>query len=145
MTSYTTQNLAKQFKVSTQTVRNISKKLDIEPTKDSESRSFIFSKEQAEQLAEYFDRKLEDDTESESELIKEYREEIAFLKEQIALKDEQIANRDNQISALITTNQALSASNAVQVASDKKELLLVEDAKDSEPESKKGFWKRLFG
>ncbi len=50
-------------------------------------------------------------------------------------------SQTEQISELISTNKALSASNAVQIASDKKEILLAEN---NQEEKKRGFWARLF-
>ena len=53
--------------------------------------------------------------------------------------------QSQQISSLIDTNKALAASNAVQVAAEKKPLL-VESSEETSPgqPAKKGFWARLF-
>lgn len=75
-------------------------------------------------------------------LIEAYKGQIETLQEQIRVKDEQLANKDKQISELITTTKALSASNAVQVASDKREMLLADSSQETK--QKKSWWKKIF-
>lgn len=154
MTSYSTQKLSKMFNITGQTVRNAAKKLDIKPEKDKEGNGFIFNQDQAEKLAEHFKSSLEtvdrDPVNPKKKIDDLYEDQIGILKDQIETLKEQIEEKDKllteqskQISELISTNKALSASNAVQIASEKKEILLAENS--TQETKKRGFWQRLFG
>lgn len=146
MTMYQTKNLAKMFGVTSQTVRNAAKELNIAPTKDEEGKSFIFTQEQAEILAARFKTKLKSDeaktdySEIEDNRISELREEIEYLRNELERKDELIKTLASSIDRLTITNEALSKTNALKEASEKKELILSQETKE-----KKGFFRRLFG
>lgn len=150
MPTYTTKKLAQSFGVSAQTVRNAVKDLKMNPNKPEDSRSFIFTQEQALEIARHLKKKLpqeKEETENAGnvvfdDLISFYKEQIEDLKEQIKIKDEQIANQDKHISALLETNKQLSANATLQTAVENKDLLLAEV---KPAEEKKSFWKRLFG
>lgn len=143
---YTTQNLAKVFGKSGQTVRNAARKLNIEPAMDEEGRSFVFTQEQAEILAARFGKKLASEKDStayleiEENRIQEQKEEIEHLREELNKKDEMIAFLSNTIDRLTSTNEALAKTNALREADERKDLLLPQETKE-----KKGFFKRLFG
>lgn len=79
--------------------------------------------------------------EANEALVEAYKEQIDSLKEEIASLRGQLSTKDEQIAELISTNKALSASNAVQVVADKKNSLLAEPIQEKE---KKGFFRRLF-
>lgn len=152
MTSYSTQNLAKTLKISGQTVRNIAKKLNIEPEKDNETSSFIFSKEQAEAIAKHLNKSLNEQTadeekEPEDALISVLNKTIDTLQEQLKVKDKQIETLLETNKELTESNKQLTAANAVQIASDKKEILLAESSSNEpiQEKKKKGFFARLFG
>lgn len=148
MTRYTTANLAKIFCVTSQTVRNAAKELNIEPSKDEEGKSFIFTQEQAEILAARFKCKLKveepkpDSSAIESNRIQELKEEIERLRKEIATKDELLKTLTNSIDRLTVTNEALSKTNALKEANEKKELFLVQETQEK---NKKSLFKRIFG
>lgn len=148
MPSSTTKELAKAFGVSSQTIRNTAKRLGIETVKDDETRSFVFSQEQSDMIAESlgFEPSLGEGPIKEDSQVAAYKEEIAFLRKQLEERDKLLFEQSQQISSLIDTNKALAASNAVQVAAEKKPLLVDSSEEPSlEQPIKKGFWARLFG
>lgn len=149
MPSLTTKELAKTFGVSSQTIRNAAKKLNIAASRDEETRSFVFTPDEAALIAEClgFESSLgEEEPATEDSQVIAYKEEIEFLRKQLEERDKLLFEQSQQITALIDTNKALAASNAVQVAAEKKPLL-VESNEEPSPEqpTKKGFWARLFG
>lgn len=81
--------------------------------------------------------------EANERLVEAYKEQIETLKEEVQTLRNLTTEQSKQISALIDTNKALSASNAVQIASDKKEILL--GGNDAQEVKKKSFWQRVFG
>lgn len=91
--------------------------------------------------------------EANEQLVEAYKRQVEILQEQVRIqgeqleeKDKQIANQSAQITELISTNKALSASNAVHVASDKKDILLAEpqNSDNQEIDKKQPWWKKLF-
>lgn len=148
MPSYSTKTLAKLLCVSSQTVRNAAKKLGIKAEQDKGTRSFVFSSDEAELIADCLGLALptEEEFAKEDSQVVAYKEEIEFLRKQLEERDKLLLEQSQQITALIDTNKALAASNAVQVAAEKKPLL-VEPSEEPSPgkPAKKGFWARLFG
>lgn len=86
-------------------------------------------------------------------VIETLTEQLKVLQHQLEVCEGQLEIKDKQITALTEalananeTNKALSAANAVQIAADKKEILLAPPSDEEPPkEKKKGFWSRLFG
>lgn len=150
MPSYTTQNLAKLLNVSSQTIRNAIKALNLNIEKPKGNKSFVLSHEQAEQIAKHLNKELSDECGSSrtapNQSIEEYKEQIEFLKKQIAAKDKLITEQSETIQSLVRSNEALSSSHALNVAAEKKDLLLVDSNVDNTQETKKrSFLQRLFG
>ncbi len=97
--------------------------------------------------------------EPESSLVSLLEKQLATLQEQLEVKDKQIeelqgtiSKQQSTIDNLIESNKALAAANAVQIAADKKPLLVEPQEQTQEqviesepPQEKKGFWARLFG
>lgn len=97
--------------------------------------------------------------EPESSLVSLLGKQLATLQEQLEVKDKQIeelqgtiSKQQSTIDNLIESNKALAAANAVQIAADKKPLLVEPQEQTQEqviesepPQEKKGFWARLFG
>lgn len=143
---YKTKSLSKMFGVTTQTVLNAARELNIEPTKAEEGKSYIFNQEQAEILAARFKCKLKaeelkpDFSVIENNRIQELKEEIERLREEITKKDEMLDFLRATIDRLTSTNEALAKANALREADERKDMLLLQETKE-----KKGFFKRLFG
>lgn len=144
MTSYTTQNIANKFNVSTQTIRNIAKKLDLKPRDNS--KGFLFNEEQLISIAQYLDKPTNiNEQNNEDSLMQSI---VNSLQEQLTTKDKQIEsleriveNQQKQISNLVETNKQLTAANTIQVAADKQEFLLTDVIQEPK---KKGWLARLF-
>lgn len=78
--------------------------------------------------------------------LTEKDKQINFLLEQIKESQEQIKLALEQNTDLSKSNRALSEAHAVEVAAEKKEIILAESQEEKKPkEEKKGFWARLFG
>lgn len=116
----TTKRLAEELGVTTQTIRNAVKRLDLDLEK-GDSKGFIFSSEQAEQVAKYLNKDLqpeEPEPEAESSALEMT---LKMLQEQLNIKDEQLRQKDKQIdelnahiTELIATNKAHALGGAAR-------------------------------
>lgn len=144
---YTTSEAAALFDVTRQSIGNAIRGLRIDALKGK--RGYLLTVEQMNALAEHFGAepiKAEPqtrDNQALAEAVKALTAQLEMKDKQIQGYQEEVLKLNDQISSLLETNKALSASNALQVAADKKEKLLAEPKEEQEP--KKGFWKRLFG
>lgn len=120
MPSYKTQELANALGVTAQTVRSAVKILGITPEKVPNGKSFVFTQEQAEQVAKQLGRTIgkpkqakQDNTRQAREyaemLLSVYEKELEECRRQLAAKDE-------LISDLVMSNKALSRSVAAHDA-----------------------------
>lgn len=144
--------IAKKLDYSSQSVRNAAKELGIEPQR--KGNRYVFTAEQANEIAAYFDKEPiakeseeqeeqeEESKESPSDVLELLKKQMEIQEQTIELLREQLKEKDAQINSLIETNRAFSAERALTTAAEKKELLLADSTQE---QKKKGFWARLFG
>lgn len=150
MPSYKTQELANALGVTAQTVRSAVKLLGITPEKVPNGKSFVFSQEQAEQVAKQLGRSIGNpkaakrDKEKQAgeyaaKLICTYERELEECRKTIEDMREQMAAKDAVIADLSESNKALSQGIAAEKA--QATIALVEQSKPSRWQRLKRAWR----
>lgn len=147
----TTGNLARILGVSSQTVRKAAKELCVHVAKSENGKGFVFTQEQARDIAAKLNRPFSGESmsadaerkarEMAEELLETYKKTVEEYKGQIAQKDEelrqareQIQEERKRIDTLLETVNNLSASTTVAAASS---LIVRDDG------NQKSRWQRL--
>lgn len=150
MPSYKTQELANALGVTAQTVRSAVKILGITPEKVPNGKSFVFTQEQAEQVAKQLGRTIgkpkqakQDNTRQAREyaemLLSVYEKELEECRKTIEGMREQMAAKDAVIADLSESNKALSQGIAAEKA--QATIALVEQSKPSRWQRLKKAWR----
>ena len=168
---FTTKELAELCEVTPQSVRNyISKNERSEETKELCGK-LVIEDSLAKDICEHFGKSLEsvgesdkketenqEETPKDSEVKTDYVssdaavnalvKQLEILQKQLEIKDKQIETLTDALANANESVKALAASNAMQTAAEKKEILLaesVEDPQQSPKEEKKSWWQKIFG
>lgn len=174
MANMTVKELSEELEITPQGINKYLRKSGLQEQAIKDGNRFLLPDELADTVRNHFRAKsetkletetvLETENENKNDTFDQFENEknvsssdaaiqalvvqLTLLQQQIEIKDKQITALTDALATANETNKALSAATAVQIAADKKEVLLAapqEGEEKPKEEVKKGFWSRLFG